>query len=126
MCIQIFIGQIMGTSVGTAVFNSHGWRPAAALSVGWQGFCLLILFLRGPHCSRYTWFGYQGGFEMRKKRLQSPAQEETENESEKIEVDAMQNKKSEEPVIGDVPRASTGHSGEKGVVEEKERVSAEC
>lgn len=26
-----------------------------------------ILFLRGPHCERFTWFGYEGGWESRKK-----------------------------------------------------------
>ncbi len=52
------------------MFNSHGWRPAAALSVGWQGFSVLMLLLRGPHCSRYTWFGFEGGFEMWKKKPQ--------------------------------------------------------
>ena len=55
----------MGTSVGTKVVVSYGWRPAAALSVGWTAFCLLVLLARGPHCSRYTWFGYEGGLHLR-------------------------------------------------------------
>jgi len=43
---------------------------------------LLILLLRGPHCRRYTWFGYEGGFSIRRKRTvsldgQSPAAEPT-------------------------------------------------
>lgn len=56
----------MGTSVGTQVFVKFGWRPAAALSVAWTGFTLVIMLIRGPHCSRYTWFGYEGGWNMRK------------------------------------------------------------
>lgn len=56
----------MGTSVGTSVFNAHGWRAAAALSVGWHGFCLLMILVRGPHCKRYTWFGYDGGYSVKK------------------------------------------------------------
>lgn len=30
---------------------------------------LLVMLARGPHCSRYTWFGWEGGHEMRKSRL---------------------------------------------------------
>lgn len=56
----------MGTAVGTNVFLRFGWRPAAALSLGWTGFCLFIMLIRGPHCSRYTWFGYEGGLRLRK------------------------------------------------------------
>lgn len=51
----------MGTAVGTKVFLRYGWRPAAALSVAWSGFTLVILLIRGPHCNRFTWFGYEGG-----------------------------------------------------------------
>ena len=60
----------MGTSVGTLVFNAHGWRPAAALSLGWQSLCVCFLLMRGPHCSRYTWFGYEGGFSRRKRKTE--------------------------------------------------------
>jgi len=28
---------------------------------------LIILLVRGPHAERYTWFGYEGGMEWRKK-----------------------------------------------------------
>lgn len=64
--LKVFIGQIMGTSVGSRVFLQYGWRPAAALSVAWSAFSLLVLFVRGPHCRRYTWFGYEGGCNVRK------------------------------------------------------------
>lgn len=49
------------------MFNTYGWRAAAALSVGWQGLCLLVIFMRGPHCQRYTWLGYEGGYSIRKQ-----------------------------------------------------------
>ncbi|TFK38956.1 MFS general substrate transporter [Crucibulum laeve] len=67
VCIlAIFIGQVMGTSVGTQVFVKFGWRAAALFSMGLYGFELFILLIRGPHCSRYTWFGYEGGLEARR------------------------------------------------------------
>lgn len=66
--LALFIGQVMGTSVGTKVFLEYGWRANAGLNVAWAGFQLLLLLLRGPHCDRYTWFGYQGGLAWRKER----------------------------------------------------------
>jgi hypothetical protein len=56
----------MGTAVGTLVFTKYGWRACAALSLGWMGFELVVLLIRGPHVSRYTWFGYEGGWSARK------------------------------------------------------------
>lgn len=62
----------MGTAVGTQVFIKYGWRPAAALSVAWSGFTLVVMLVRGPHCDRHTWFGYEGGCELRKSRVVPP------------------------------------------------------
>lgn len=69
LLLSLFMGQVMGTSVGTQVFTKYGWRPAAALSVAWTGFMLFMILLRGPHAPRYTWIGYKGGIEVRKSRL---------------------------------------------------------
>lgn len=63
------MGQVMGTSVGAHVFTKYGWRASAALSLGWSGFMLFMLLIRGPHVARYTWFGYEGGIEVRKSKL---------------------------------------------------------
>lgn len=63
------MGQVMGTSVGTQVFTKYGWRPSAALSLAWTGFMFFMLLIRGPHVRRYTWFGYEGGIEVRKSKL---------------------------------------------------------
>ncbi|CCL99565.1 uncharacterized protein FIBRA_01583 [Fibroporia radiculosa] len=69
LLLSLFMGQVMGTSVGSQVFTKYGWRPAAALSVAWTGFMLFMILLRGPHVPRYTWLGYKGGIEVRKSRL---------------------------------------------------------
>ena len=77
----------MGTSVGTQVFVKFGWRAAAALNLALYGFHLFVLLLRGPHCKRYTWFGYEGGLEHRKsvvderKRLELEAERTLESSS---------------------------------------------
>ena len=57
----------MGTSAGTQIFVKFGWRAAAGFSLGLFGMQFVFLLSRGPHCDRYTWFGYQGGLEARKK-----------------------------------------------------------
>lgn len=59
----------MGTSVGTKVFLQHGWRAGAALSLAWCGFCVFVMLIRGPNVRRYTWVGWEGGWEVRKDRL---------------------------------------------------------
>ncbi|KAJ7505896.1 major facilitator superfamily domain-containing protein [Mycena galericulata] len=64
--LSLFIGQLMGTAAGTAVFTTYGWRPAAALNLGFYGWILCVIVVRGPHCARFTWFGYEGGWEARK------------------------------------------------------------
>ncbi len=56
----------MGSSVGSRVFLENGWRAGAGLSLGWTGLGFLLLLIRGPHCERKTWFGYEGGFGVRK------------------------------------------------------------
>jgi len=49
------------------VFLQSGWRAGAGLNMAFYAFQLCVLLLRGPHCERFTWFGYQGGIEPRKK-----------------------------------------------------------
>ncbi|KAK0191570.1 MFS superfamily [Armillaria mellea] len=66
LLLSFFLGQVMGSSVGSRVFLEHGWRAGAGLSLGWTGLGFLLLLIRGPHCERKTWFGYEGGFNVRK------------------------------------------------------------
>ncbi len=83
----------MGTAVGTDVFTKYGWRPAAALSLAWTGFCLFILLIRGPHCSRYTWLGYEGGLRLTKVPLQKPDVEKAQ-QTEVVDVHGLGEKSS--------------------------------
>lgn len=61
----------MGTSAGSRVFLNRGWRAASALSIAFYGWQLFVLFLRGPNCKRYTWFGYEGGFSYQVEQKQN-------------------------------------------------------
>ncbi|KAK0191561.1 major facilitator superfamily domain-containing protein [Armillaria mellea] len=69
--IWVFLGQVMGADVGSRVFLEYGWRAGAGLSLGWTGLGLFILLVRGPHCRRRTWFGYEGGFGAEKNAEQT-------------------------------------------------------
>ena len=79
--IQLFIGRVMGTSVGTRIFVHYGCHAASAVFMAWFGFQLAILLVRGRMESempvysgrvtaaracvyRYTWFGYEGRLEV--------------------------------------------------------------
>ncbi|KAJ7914289.1 major facilitator superfamily domain-containing protein [Mycena leptocephala] len=69
--LSLFIGQLMGTAAGTQVFTTYGWRPAAALNLGFYAWILGVIMLRGPHCARFTWFGFEGGWEARKSVVEA-------------------------------------------------------
>jgi hypothetical protein len=45
--------------VSTVLFTRYGWRVAAGFALGLMGLELLVLVVRGPHCRRKTWFGYE-------------------------------------------------------------------
>jgi hypothetical protein len=63
----LMLGQAMGSKAGTQVYTLGGYRASAALSCGWAGANLIVLFLRGPHSKK--WLGWDGGAELRKGRL---------------------------------------------------------
>ncbi|EIW81546.1 membrane protein [Coniophora puteana RWD-64-598 SS2] len=82
----IFIGQVMGTAVGTTVFVSYGWRALGVLLVGLCGFQIATLLIRGPQCARYTWFGYEGGLKPRKDPGKSGSEDEKSNVEARLGV----------------------------------------
>ncbi|KIY71273.1 MFS general substrate transporter [Cylindrobasidium torrendii FP15055 ss-10] len=91
--LSIFVGQVTGTPLGTAVFVKYGWRASGALSCGFCGWMLFVLLLRGPHCPNNKWFGWEGGFEARKKvvehdserRMEEPPLEQNTSEQKHVE-----------------------------------------
>jgi hypothetical protein len=72
---------VIGTSVGTKVFVNYGWRAASSLSLGFYALQIVVLLARGPHAGRYTWFGYEGGFEARKSVVETKRKEKAEDEA---------------------------------------------
>ena len=108
-CHQIFIGQVMGTSVGTHVFVKFGWRAGAVLNMALYGFQLLVLLLRGPHCKQHTWFGYEGGLEARK----SVVEERNRLEAEAASSDSSSEKVNENIIVEKTDGDRDVEKGEK-------------
>lgn len=75
----------MGTAVGSKVYTDHGWRPDASLNLAWTVFSLIVLLARGPHVPRYTWFGWSGGWELRKSRVVARQQAERDAAAKDLE-----------------------------------------
>ncbi|KAF9059614.1 MFS DHA1 protein [Rhodocollybia butyracea] len=66
--ILILWGQVMGTAVGTKLYTEGGYKLSSGIRVVFGGMELLLLMLRGPHVSRTTWIGWEGGMNLRKKK----------------------------------------------------------
>ncbi|KAJ7127480.1 major facilitator superfamily domain-containing protein [Mycena filopes] len=69
--LSLFVGQLMGTAAGTQIFTAYSWRASAALNIGFYVWILAVIMLRGPHCARFTWFGFEGGWEHRKSVVEA-------------------------------------------------------
>ncbi|KAJ7198088.1 major facilitator superfamily domain-containing protein [Mycena pura] len=86
--LSIFLGQVMGTSVGSKIYLARGWRACAALSVALSGAQLLVLLARGPQCARYAWVGWQGGWApVRQPRGRDAGRVQAEVEAAEAEVE---------------------------------------
>ncbi|KAK1219523.1 hypothetical protein PQX77_017758 [Marasmius sp. AFHP31] len=84
--LGLFCGQVMGSSVGTKLYLEHGWRAGAGVQVAWAGFAIIVLLMRGPHCRRYTWLGYEGGGEFRKSVVDARRKEEAEKSDSSTQI----------------------------------------
>ncbi|PCH40465.1 hypothetical protein WOLCODRAFT_150509 [Wolfiporia cocos MD-104 SS10] len=114
LLLSLFMGQVMGTSVGTQVFTKYGWRPAAALSLAWTGFTLVVFLLRGPHVSRYTWFGYQGGIEVRKSKLSEREKKQEQDAERAVAADIN--------ATGDIEAATPENDEKKDEKDDKQEL----
>ncbi|KAK7063602.1 MFS DHA1 protein [Favolaschia claudopus] len=82
-------GQVMGTAVSTQLYVEGGYKLSSGIRVAFAGVELVLLLLRGPNVSRYTWVGWEGGYNLRRKPgledtvVDSPSAAETQAEPEK-------------------------------------------
>lgn len=64
--LGVFLGQLMGTGVGNALYARGGWIGSGSAGVGFVAAALLLCFARGPH--EKNWFGWHGGWNLRLER----------------------------------------------------------
>ncbi|KAH9828967.1 major facilitator superfamily domain-containing protein [Rhodofomes roseus] len=119
LLLSLFMGQVMGTSVGTQVFVKYGWRPAAALSLAWTGFMLFMMLLRGPHVKRYTWFGYEGGIEARKSKLAERERQREADAEAAVAANELGSADVEETSDSKETRGATAKSEKQAIVDEE-------
>jgi len=67
--VATFCGQLVGTAAGNHLYASGGWIRSGSYSVASIGVALLLCFVRGPWEER--WFGWRGGWSIRKKSRDS-------------------------------------------------------
>ena len=65
--VATFCGQLVGTSVGSQLYDRGGWIASGSYSVGSIGAALFVASLRGPW--ETCWFGWRGGWSIRKKAV---------------------------------------------------------
>lgn len=65
--IFLFLGQTMGSAVGTRLYTRHGWWASQGFAVGCVCGALFFSFLRGPWQTERSWFGYSKGTSMKLK-----------------------------------------------------------
>lgn len=65
--VSVFIGQIVGTSVGNTLYAQGGWHKSGSASVGFIGAALCFCFARGPW--EKGWVGWSGGWGIRRRDL---------------------------------------------------------
>ncbi|KAK4052877.1 hypothetical protein OIO90_004153 [Microbotryomycetes sp. JL221] len=68
---SIFVGQLVGTAVGTRIFLKGGSRSSGGFCLGLLGLMLGMLMLRGPMLPNNRWLGWQGGFQWTRNKPDS-------------------------------------------------------
>jgi hypothetical protein len=109
---------VIGTPVGTHVFVRYGWRANAALGLAFYGFLFVMLLLRGPHCHRYTWFGYEGGLEARKSLVE--ARKMTATDTKQLPAASYPEKDIESAVVDDASEYEDDNATEKTLSRSRE------
>lgn len=63
----VFVGQLVGTAAGNALYARGGWVSSGSASVGFVGAALLVALARGPW--ETGWIGWGGGWGLRRRDL---------------------------------------------------------
>ncbi|GAB7349905.1 hypothetical protein MBLNU459_g0595t1 [Dothideomycetes sp. NU459] len=109
--VATFCGQLVGTAAGNHLYARAGWLASGSYSVGSIGMALLFCFARGPW--EEGWFGWSGGWSVRKKNAQSA-------DGKAVADNAAVAKEAHGAVVAE-ESGRDGKDLEKGILEEKGR-----
>ena len=65
--VSVFVGQLVGTAAGNALYAHGGWIRSGSASVGFLGAAIVCCLARGPW--EKGWVGWSGGRSLRRKDL---------------------------------------------------------
>ncbi|KAK0627314.1 MFS general substrate transporter [Immersiella caudata] len=65
--VAAFSGQLTGTAVGNRLYAHGGWVYSGSCSIAFISFAIIVCLARGPRETR--WFGWRGGWAIRRDDL---------------------------------------------------------
>ena len=78
--VSVFIGQIVGTIVGNALYARGGWHSSGSASVGFTVAALGFCFARAPW--EKGWVGWRGGWGIKRRDLGPKEKEQPQGNSD--------------------------------------------
>ncbi len=112
--VSVFIGQIVGTSVGNTLYAQGGWHKSGSASIGFIGAALCFCFAKGPW--EKGWVGWRGGWGIKRRDLGPKEKEKAQGENAEIAGNApddvesgrgkMADEMASEPIANDQPKGS--------------------
>jgi uncharacterized membrane protein len=121
LMVATFCGQLLGTSVGSNLYDRGGWIASGGYSMGSIGAALVVCLLRGPW--ETGWVGWHGGWSIRKKVANSSDGKGVEernplrrlNTSEKLEDQMRKDQAQRDLERGDTVLHEPGHCDQEAV-----------
>jgi predicted MFS family arabinose efflux permease len=88
--VSVFVGQLIGTAVGNALYADSGWIASGSASVGFVTLAILVGLARGPH--EKGWIGWRGGYDMRKgvPKKPHPKPDDVENATDQLKPQPLE------------------------------------
>lgn len=116
--VSVFIGQIVGTSVGNTLYAQGGWHKSGSASVGFIGAALCFCFAKGPW--EKGWVGWRGGWGIRKRDLGPKEKGQHQEEDAEMAGNTANDEGKDREKMADEMAAEANESGEpKGSPTEK-------
>ena len=108
--VSVFIGQIVGTSVGNTLYAQGGWHKSGSASVGFIGAALCICIAKGPW--EKGWVGWSGGWGIRRRDLGPKEKEQQEGNNAEIVGNKPDDEESGREKMADEMASETIQSGQ--------------